>query len=296
MDNKEINDYKEAGRIWKNIINTTKKIKEGTNLTEFAKKIESKIMEEAEIAFPINLSLNEEAAHYTPNGKDKDRILTEKDVLKIDLGVHVNGHICDGAITINLDNTHAKQIEANELALSNAISITKYGTTVEQIGKEIETTLKEKGFNPVFNLGGHGLGKYDIHAWPSIPNHANASSIKLDEGAIAIEPFSSTGEGYIHEDSSVEIFALNKGKNVRNIYGRKILEVAKTYKGLPFSERWLREKSKLNDFSFTIGLRELMKANCFESFPGLKETKNTIVTQVEKSVLVLKDKTIVLGE
>jgi len=39
-----------------------------------------------------------------------------------------------------------------------------------------------------------------------------------------------------------------------------------------------------------------MKANCFETYPGLKETKGTFVTQVEKSLLVLEDKVIVLGE
>ena len=279
MNSKEIANYKEAGKVWRNAINTAKKIKEGTNLTKFANKIESQILEEANIAFPINLSINERTAHFTPTGQSEDeQILKKSDVLKIDIGVHKDGYICDGAITINLDNTHIKQIEANELALENAISVTKMGVTVDKIGAEIENTLKSKGFNPVYNLGGHGLDKFQIHSSPSIPNHSNASSATLEEGAIAIEPFSSTGDGFVHEDSQVEIFALNEGKNVRNIYGRKILEVAKTFNGLPFSEKWLRVGSKLNDFSFNVGLRELMKADVFKTFPGLKEQKGFITT------------------
>lgn len=299
METKEINDYKEAGKAWKNAINLAKKkAKEGKSLLELSNEIEKSIIDEdCGLAFPVNLSLNEEAAHFSPNGKkEEDRKLKETDVLKIDIGTHKEGHICDGAITINLDNSHTKQIEANKLALENAISITKHGISIDKIGKEIEDTLKEKGFNPVYNLGGHGLGKFDIHAWPSIPNHSNGSSVELKEGAIAIEPFSSTGEGFVNESSQVEIFALNQGKNVRNIYGRKILEIAKNYSGLPFSEKWLRHESKLNDFSFNVGIRELMKANVFETFPGLKEVQGNFVTQVEKSILILEDKIIVLGE
>ncbi len=298
MDDNEIKKYEQAGRVWKNAIKLAKKEAiVGKSLLELAEKVESKILEEAGLAFPINLSINEEAAHFSPNGKkEEDRILEKSDVLKIDIGVQIDGFICDGAITINHDNEHAKQIEANELALENAISITKHGTKISDIGKEIEDALKEKGFNPVYNLGGHGLGEYDIHAFPRIPNHDNSSTIELEEGVIAIEPFSSTGEGYINESTQVEIFGLEEGKNVRNNYGRKILEVAKKYSGLPFAERWLRKESKLNDFQFTVGLRELMKAKSFETFPGLKEMKNEIVTQAEKTLIVLEEKTIVLGE
>jgi methionyl aminopeptidase len=297
MEKEIINNYLEAARIWKKAIKSSKKIfSKEVSLFESVEKIEKNILEEAKLAFPINLSLNEEAAHFTPNGKtEDDRILKKEDILKIDIGVHKNGYICDGAITINLDNKHAKQIEANELALENAITKAEFGKPIDAISKEIEKTLKEKGFNPVYNLGGHGLGEFDIHTHPSIPNHSSGTNNLIEEGAIAIEPFSSTGDGFIHEDSTVEIFSLIEGKNVRNMYGRKILGIAKEYK-LPFAERWLRKESKLNEFQFTVGLRELMKAKTFETFPGLKENKGSIVTQVEKSLLVLKDKTIVLGE
>ena len=299
MEQSIIDNHLKAAAAWKATIKmAAKEAREGTSLSLLAQKIEAKIIEEgAGIAFPVNLSIGEEAAHFTPNWKkEEDRVLAETDLLKIDIGTHVKGRICDGAITINLDNKFAKQIEANELALANAISVVKIGTSTDKIGEQIEDTLKSKGFKPVYNLGGHGLGEYDIHAYPSVPNHGNGGGNILEEGAIAIEPFCSTGKGHVSESIQVEIFALNEGRTVRNPHARKILDTAKKYDDLPFAERWLKRDTKIDDFQFTLGMRELMKANCFETFPGLKESKGTMVTQVEKSVLVLEDKVIVLGE
>ena len=300
METSILNNYKKAASVWRKAINTAqKKAKEGTNLFEFAEEIEGLIVSEgAACAFPLNLSLNEEAAHFTPKWKDTIT-LKESDLLKIDVGEHVDGYICDGAISINLDNKHAKQIEANELALKNAISVAEYGKPVERIGAEIERTLKEKGFNPVYNLGGHGLAKNDIHAQPSIPNHAGGSEDKLEEGAIAIEPFASSGRGMVSETQHVEIFAIEKTFGVRNPYARKLIEVSKKFGEMPFAERWVRketEKLGIEEFQVTVGLKELMKAGCFHTYPGLKESKGSMVTQVEKSLLILEDKTIVLGE
>jgi len=299
METNVLNAYKKAASVWKSAINVAqKKAQEGVLLLDLACEIEAFVKAEGlESAFPINLSLNEEAAHFTPKWNDIVE-LKASDILKIDIGVSCEGYICDGAITINLDGTHAKQIDANTLALENAISVAEYGKPIEKMGAEIERTLKEKGFNPIYNLGGHGLGKNDIHAWPSIPNHAGGSSEGLKEGAIAIEPFASTGVGHITEIQNVEIFALTDKRTVRNNYAREIIKATEQYEGKPFAERWIRKTlgTKLTSFQVTIGLKELMKYGCFQSFPGLKETKGAMVTQVEKSLLILEDKTIVLGE
>ncbi|MCX6803478.1 MAG: hypothetical protein NTY48_02805, partial [Candidatus Diapherotrites archaeon] len=166
---------------------------------------------------------------------------------------------------------------------------------------------------PVYNLGGHGLGKNDIHASPSIPNHAGGSEEGLEEGAIAIEPFASTGAGHVSEAQNVEIFALTEKKAVRNIHARAILKTAEKYLGRPFAERWIRKelqieedaetkeknntsKNKLSEFQVTFGIKELMKSGCVQTFPGLKETKGAMVTQMEKSLIILEEKIIVLGE
>ena len=145
MDSEIIKAHKKAGVIWSSAIKLVqKKAKADANLFELAESIENYIREEgATPAFPINLSRNEEAAHFTPKFNDTIT-LKETDVLKIDIGVAVDGYICDGAITVNLDNKHAKQIEANTLALENAISVAKFGKPVERMGAEIERTFKSK--------------------------------------------------------------------------------------------------------------------------------------------------------
>ncbi|MFA6065358.1 MAG: type II methionyl aminopeptidase [archaeon] len=300
METNQINSHKKAGTIWASAIKLAqKKAKAETNLFNLAEEVEGFIVSEgAKAAFPINLSINEEAAHYTPKWNDI-YLLKETDLMKVDIGVAVDGYICDGAITINLDNKFAKQIEANELALENAISVASFGKPVEKIGAEIERTLKSKGFNPIYNLGGHGLGKNNIHAAPSIPNHKGGSSETLEEGAIAIEPFASTGVGQVNEAQGVEIFSLEKTFGVRNPTSRKLIEIIKKFGELPFAERWLRketEKLNLESFQVSVGLKELMKSGCLHTYPGLKETKGSMVTQVEKSLLILEDKTLVLGE
>ena len=300
MDSNEVKSYLVAGKVWAKAIKySQKKSKDGILLFDLAEGIEKLIVEEgAKVGFPVNLSINEQAAHFTPKFND---ILTlkESDVLKVDIGVSVDGFICDGAITINLDNKHAKQIEANELALSNAISVAKLGNPVDKMGAEIEKTLKSKGFNPIYNLGGHGVSKNNIHAWPSVPNHAGGSTDKLKEGiAVAIEPFASTGVGEVMEDVSVEIFSFIERKGVRNPIAKQILTLIEQYEGKPFAERWIRQQlvGKTSDFNITMALKELMKNKAIHPYNGLKEAKGVTVTQVEKTILINDATTIVLGE
>ena len=297
METKVLQSYKGAAAIWKKALNLgQKKAKDGALLLDIAESIEKLIIEEgAKPAFPVNLSINEEAAHFTPKFKDKAE-LKKSDLLKIDIGVAVDGYICDGAFSVNLDNKHAKQIEANELALKNAISKAEFGKPIEAIGAEIEKTLNEKGFEPVRNLGGHGLEQYNIHAKPNIPNHSKGSTALLEEGVIAIEPFASTGKGAVGEVANVEIFSFIEKKGLRNIHAREMLMEAEDYGGLPFAQRWLMEKTGFDDFKANIALRELLKAGCFHAYPGLREAKGAFVSQAEKSLIILEDETIVLGE
>ncbi|MDD2531838.1 MAG: type II methionyl aminopeptidase [Candidatus ainarchaeum sp.] len=300
MDSSEVKSYKEAGVVWAKAIKyAQKKAKDGLLLFDLAEGIEKLIVDEgAQIGFPVNLSINEQAAHFTPKFNDTNT-LKESDVLKVDLGTAVNGFICDGAITINLNNEHAKQIEANELALANAISVAKLGEPVEKMGAIIEKTLKDKGFNPVYNLGGHGVSKNNIHDWPSVPNHSGGTSDKLKEGvAVAIEPFASTGVGEVRDDVIVEIFSLVEKKGVRSPVAKQILNMLDKYEGRPFAERWIRKEldGKVSDFGLTLGLKELMKNKSIHTYPGLKEAKGTIVTQIEKTIIINDGETIVLGE
>ena len=116
------NDYIKAGKIASEVVKYSKiLVKRDAPLLEIAEKIESKITElGGKPAFPVNLSINEIAAHSTPAYNDETKA---HGLLKIDIGVHINGCIADTAFSIDLENSeeNKKLIEASESALKNAI-------------------------------------------------------------------------------------------------------------------------------------------------------------------------------
>ncbi len=300
MEKEEAEKYILAGQITKTVVSKAKKdIKVGQKLLEIALNIEKSVEGigegKAKHAFPVNLSINENAAHFTP-GTGCELVLKESDVLKVDIGCHIDGFICDTAFTLNFDNSHAKMIETAELALKEGLKVVADKAELGKIGEVIEKTIKEKGFNPIQNLSGHGLEEYEAHASPSIPNIASGNPKQLEDGnAYALEPFATDGEGYVKEGMQSEIFALEKPVLVRNIYARKMLEViAEEYQTLPFALRWIEEKLKLPEFQQKVAIRELLRARAIRSFPVLHEQPGKIVTQAEKSFILFDGKVTVL--
>ncbi len=278
-----LNDWKTAGRIAAEVLQYGKTlIKKGVLLKEVADKIESKIREKGAIpAFPVNISVNELAAHYTPEPNDKS--VFGDDLVKLDVGVCYNGAIGDTATTVDLSGRHAEMIKAVEEALENAIKIIKPGLQLKKIGKVIEDTIKKHGFVPVSNLSGHGLGEYSIHTKFSIPNVDNGDERILEKGDyIAIEPFATTGDGKVIEGSRAEIFSLSNPKPVRNDTARAILKQMQPYKTLPVATRYFN----FPKFKIDLALREMDHLGVVQLYPILIERAKKPVAQAEHSVYV----------
>lgn len=289
MEKQELENYLKAGRIASSVkAGARKGIRPGQSLLEIAEKIEKEIIEEgARPAFPVNLSVNENAAHYTPKIKDA-LVLGEKDLLKVDIGVHCEGFIADCAFSIDFSGESQKLVEASEKALENALSIIKPGLEIGKIGAEIERTIKSFGFEPVYNLSGHGLAEFETHSFPTIPNHTNHDSKVLEDGmAFAIEPFATNGQGHVSEGNDVEIFALKSPQNCRNATARSIVEFAlEEYKTLPFAERWIQAALKPSEFERRVALKELMQRGILHQYPVLHEQKEKLVSQAETSIII----------
>ena len=288
VEKEEIKKHIKAGRIhWLATQEAKKLLQPNCSLFEAAEKIEELIRKKgAECAFPVNLSINENAAHQTPDWNDK-LALGEKDLLKVDIGVHVDGRIADGAFSVNHSGEWLGLIEASELALKNAFALLEKDPSLGEIGAAIQEAIESKGYRPVQNLCGHTLGKYIQHAPPSIPNIAKNDSRKLGENtAYAIEPFASNGSGLIHEGTESNIFELNEPHSVRNAHARKILKhIVENYKTLPFAERWLSRELKLGEFALKVGLKQLLREKCVKAFPVLREKKGVMVSQAENSFI-----------
>lgn len=298
MEKEVVEKYVKAGEILKKMKDLAKKdIKVGKNLLDIADKIENEIVAQGgKPAFPVNLSWNNTAAHYTPSIEDAT-VVGEDFVLKVDIGVHIDGYIADGALTLDFSGEYSKLLEASEQALENAVSMVKVGVLLEDIGKEIEKTIQGYGFEPVNNLSGHGLMQWLAHTEPSIPNNSIRDDRELDEDMVfAIEPFATNDldNPFVREGSNAEIFQIDEPKNVRNMHARKIMQkVLEEHKTLPFAERWVGKD--MSEFARKTALRELVRNKCIRSYAPLSVTPGKMVSQFEKTIVLDGSKVIVLG-
>ncbi|NUN11683.1 M24 family metallopeptidase, partial [Candidatus Micrarchaeota archaeon] len=167
-------------------------VKPGEKLILVAETIESEIIGAgAKPAFPVNISLNYEAAHRTPVFGEET--VFGKDVVKVDFGVDVNGSLIDTAKTIDLTGENGKLVEAAEQALEDALSVMRAGKNVREIGKTIADSITAKGFKPVENLCGHSIASYSLHDGEELPNTERGNYVLQEGDVFAVEPFASTG-------------------------------------------------------------------------------------------------------
>ncbi len=274
----DIEKHRRAGEILKEVRKEAiDLVGVGESMLEVAEFAEEKIYSlGGEPAFPVNISVDEEAAHVTPSLDDSS--IFEESMVNLDIGVHVDGWIADSAVTVDLGGNE-EMVEVAEKALDVAIDSIESGVSTADIGGVIEKTIKDGGFSPVYNLTGHGLGHYKQHTSPSIPNKAVDKGSILEEGmVVAIEPFVTDGRGKVNEGSKKEIYALKGNRNVRSRRGRNLIEeIEENYGDLPFAKRWVGENRLVDRLEGLDALR---------SYPVLKEKEGNFVAQAEHTVLV----------
>ncbi|MDO8339764.1 MAG: type II methionyl aminopeptidase [Candidatus Burarchaeum sp.] len=283
--------YEKAGKIvWKALAEGRRMIRPGARLLDVAERVEAIIAEEGALpAFPVNISINADAAHDTPKFGD-GRTFGEKDLVKLDAGAHIEGYIGDAAITIDLSGEQGALVEASAAALEAAVAAIKPGVGVVEMGGIVEEEIKKRGFRPIENLTGHQIAQYILHAGTEIPNVRRGGQDVFEEGQVyAIEPFATTGAGSVAEGSYVEIFGFEERQAVRMRESRRMMALAEhKYRTLPFAERWLRKEFD-SRLLFEAALRELVLSGAFRQYPILTEVKKGLVSQAEYTVLVEHD-------
>jgi methionyl aminopeptidase len=289
MTNSPHPDFIRAGRIAGRVISEVAgKIKPGIKVLRICSLAERKIMEygASGLAFPCNVSINNEAAHYTsPHGDNK--VFPEKGLVKIDLGAHVNGHLSDTAVTVDLDGSYEKFIVSAEEALEAAIEVIRPGVRLGEVGAAIEKTIKCYGLRPVHQLSGHMLKPWTLHAGKSVPNVGSKISAKMKLGeTYAVEPFSTDGNGTIKNSRKAYIFSnvMNNKKRVDKIALRVRNMARKRFKTLPWASRWLYTE-KMN-VDITAALNILLRNGAIHGYPVLLEGKNGMVSQFEHTLFV----------
>jgi methionyl aminopeptidase len=291
-DEEAIAKFRESGKILREAREEMRKyVRENMPVIEVCEKAESLILEKGgKPAFPCNVSINEVAAHYTSPPGDTSKI-PEKSVVKVDMGVHVDGYVTDTAFTACFNPEYEAMTETAETALKAAIETIKGDIPPSKIGGIIENTIKNRGFKPIQNLTGHSVGRYLIHAGTSIPNVHQISFGKLKAGEIyAIEPFVTVRDagGAVEDYPQKTIFRLVKTKSTKNPEAKQLLKyIEENFRTLPFAERWLQ--GVLPENQHRMAFKELLATKAIMGYPVFVEVTRKKVTQAEHTVLIKEE-------
>lgn len=149
-------------------------------------------------AFPASIcvSLNDEVVHGIPK---KTRLIQERDLVKIDMGLRFRGMVTDMARTfaVGIVSDEARRLmRVTEESLLRGIDAVKVGSKLSDYGRTVQKYVESNGFSVVRDLVGHGVG-FELHELPQIPNFS-FSGLKDDEFcvgmAVALEPMVNAGE------------------------------------------------------------------------------------------------------
>ncbi|MFO1010932.1 MAG: type II methionyl aminopeptidase [Planctomycetota bacterium] len=285
MEQAALESFRKAGRIASECREWAKEnIQPGVTIRSVLETIEDRIRERGGApGFPAQSSRNFVAAHYCSSPED-EQVYEEGDCVKVDIGVHVDGYIADTAATVDLskDKRWTPLIESARSALSAAILTIRDGVPVGDLGGAIERTITKAGFQPVRNLTGHGLARWKVHTSPQIPNYAERGGGTLRSGMVfAIEPFASTGRGYIREAGKAEVFMLVRPPVKAKGLDRDVLKEIESWRGLPIARRYFNH---LNREAVEDTLAKLARQGSLVRYPPLVEDEGVMVAQYEHSI------------
>lgn len=289
--------YQLAGKIAKEVREEVKKtVSEGTPILDLCEKAESLIREKGgKPAFPCNISVNEIAAHYTSPPQDRRKI-PENSLVKVDLGVHVDGYIADTATTVCFNPEYKAMVRTAEEALAKATEILRDGLFNSRFGSTIQKVIKNKGFKPISNLTGHSIGRYSVHSGKSLPNVFNLSLSRVKTGEVyGVEPFVTTSDaaGRVENGKDAYIFRFLKHRSLKNSHAKRLLKrIEKDFGTLPFTERWLQDEVPKN--KYRDAFRQLLSSKNIMSYPLLIEANGKPVAQAEHTIMIVKDGCLVL--
>jgi methionyl aminopeptidase len=231
----------------------------------------------AEPAFPANLSRNQEAAHYTPDARDDAR-LEAGDLLKVDVGAHLDGAVADTADTVEVGGgrRQAHLVAAVHDALAAGVRAVRSGGPVDDVSRAVAEAIRARGLTPVRDLTGHSIERYVLHAGKSIPNVPGLSTATFAPGEIiAIEPFATNGEGRIVNGPFGHILRFRRpppagDAELARLYAR--------FRTLPFTTRWL---GSAEEAAALERARRLL-----QTYPVFVERAGGLVAQAEHTILV----------
>lgn len=251
---------------------------------------------QAGIAFPTGCSLNNVAAHWTPNSGDKT-VLQYDDVMKLDFGTHIDGYIVDSAFTVAFNPMYDPLLAASREATYTGIKeagvdvrLCDVGAAIQEVMESYEVEINGKVYQvkSLRNLNGHSIGRYQIHAEKFVPNVKGGEQTKMEEGELyAIETFGSTGKGYVRDDLECSHYMKNFDVGhvpLRLPRAKQLLAtINKNFSTLAFCRRYL---DRLGETKYLMALKNLCDSGIIEPCPPLCDVKGSYISQFEHTILL----------
>lgn len=202
----------EGGKILADILKKVSEAARPNIATKYLDKLAGELIKSAGVrpaflgygGFPATLcvSVNDQVVHGVPS----DMVLTQGDIIGLDLGIVYKGLITDSAMTVPVlgDLSYQEWAAANpklatllritKEALNLGIKQARVGNRLSKIGQVIQGHIEKNDFGVVRDLVGHGVGK-KLHEDPPVPNFDHDDGgLRLEEGmVIAIEPMVNLG-------------------------------------------------------------------------------------------------------
>lgn len=292
MSDEELEKLERAGKIARAVRNSVPRIvSEGASVLGICEWVESEIARMGgKPAFPCNVSINDVGAHYTSPPSDTTTI-PDGSLVKIDLGVHIDGFIADTAVTVSVGSEYEDMIRVVEVALEKGIQAVRIGGRIGDVGTVVENTIRAMGYKPIRNLTGHQIEPYTIHSGVSIPNVSG-----LDVGGkfqawsvYAIEPFATLPKaaGEVREKAPGNILHLVKFKRPKaETEGRAYEEIQSKFRTLPFARRWVARMGKVVD--------AMLSEKILYEYPVLVEASRNPIAQAEHTLITSEKEVIVI--
>ena len=165
--------------------------------------------------FPASacISVNDEVIHGIPSER---KILTEGDIVKVDVGARYRGYNGDSARTFpvgKVSEEALRLIEVTKNSFYEAMKVLRAGVRLGDVGHAVESFVISNGFSVVRDYVGHGVGK-DLHEEPEIPNFGTVGRGPrlYADMTVAIEPMVNQG--------THEVKVLNDGWTVTTVDGK----------------------------------------------------------------------------
>ena len=147
------------------------------------------------------ISVSPVIAHGIPGGY----ILKDGDLIHIDVSAELDGYFADTGASLWVSRRTPeihKLLEATKATLMKAVNAARAGRPLNGIGKTVQQEARKRGYNVIYELTGHGIGR-GLHEEPGeIWNFYNPRDHRIlkDGLVLAIEPFLTAGQGRIKEE------------------------------------------------------------------------------------------------